>query len=420
MLRSLSTAVSGLRNNQTRLDVIGNNIANVNTVSYKSTAVRFQEIFNQTMRGATAPGAERGGMNPMQIGLGMSIATIDTNHGQGAISSTGRETDLAVEGRGFFVVGSGNQQYFTRDGSFARDAAGFLVNAAGHRLMGWTLAEGAALDTSQPLGSIHIPLGEEMIASATQNIRFSGNLDARAATDDTYIHPVNVFDSLGNKHPLRFVFTKTATANAWDMEVHRFNPATDAYEEIYPLGAGPASLIFTESGQFVPPGTGGSTIPEFTFDFDAGAEDVTINFDFNAATQVAFTSNVIAREQDGFAPGEMVSFSIESTGKVAGTYSNGMTREIGQIALAAFANPQGLVKLGSNLYTVSSNSGEARIGAAGTEGRGLIQSGALEMSNVDLAQEFTDMITTSRAFQANTRMISASDEILLELINIKR
>ncbi|HAP32647.1 MAG TPA: flagellar hook-basal body protein, partial [Firmicutes bacterium] len=141
---------------------------------------------------------------------------------------------------------------------------------------------------------------------------------------------------------------------------------------------------------------------------------------FSATTQVASSSNVIAREQDGFAPGEMVSFSIESTGKVAGTYSNGMTREIGQIALASFANPQGLVKLGSNLYTVSSNSGEARIGAAGTEGRGLIQSGALEMSNVDLAQEFTDMITTSRAFQANTRMISASDEILVELLNIKR
>jgi len=419
MLRSLSTAVSGLRNNQTRLDVIGNNIANVNTVSYKSTAVRFQEIFNQTMRGATAPGAERGGMNPMQIGLGMSIAAIDTNHGQGAISSTGRETDLAIEGRGFFVVGSGNQQHFTRDGSFARDAAGLLVNAAGHRLMGWTMAEGAALDTSQPLGSIHIPLGEEMIASPTQNIRFSGNLDARAADEDTYSHPVNVFDSLGNKHPLLFVFTKTATDNEWNMEVQRFNAVTEEFENI--PGYAAARLIFTETGQFVAPdGAAGSNIPEFEFDFGAGAEEVTINFDFNAATQVAFSSNVIAREQDGFAPGEMVSFSIESTGKVAGTYSNGMTREIGQIALAAFANPQGLVKHGSNLYTVSSNSGEARIGAAGTEGRGLIQSGALEMSNVDLAQEFTDMITTSRAFQANTRMISASDEILVELLNIKR
>jgi len=418
MLRSLSTAVSGLRNNQTRLDVIGNNIANVNTVSYKSTAVRFQEIFNQTMRGATAPGAERGGMNPVQIGLGMALAAIDTNHGQGAISSTGRETDLAIEGRGFFVVGSGNQNHFTRDGSFSRDAAGLLVNAAGHRLMGWTLANGAALDTTQPLGSIHIPLGEEMIASPTQTIRFSGNLDARSAVGDTYSHPVNVFDSLGNKHPLLFVFTKDPAVNLWTMRVQRFDAATANFVDIPGYAA---RLAFTNTGEFIAPnGAGGSDIPPFAFDFGAGAAEVTIGFDFSATTQVASSSNVIAREQDGFAPGEMVSFSIESTGKVAGTYSNGMTREIGQIALASFANPQGLVKLGSNLYTVSSNSGEARIGAAGTEGRGLIQSGALEMSNVDLAQEFTDMITTSRAFQANTRMISASDEILVELLNIKR
>ena len=197
MLRSFSTAVSGLRNHQTKLDVVGNNIANVNTVGFKYGVALFQDIFSQTLRGATAPLGGTGGINPMQVGLGMGISSIATVHEKGAITSTGRETDLAINGQGFFVVTDGYQNYYTRDGSFTRDATGVLVNANGLKLLGWV---GEETDTSQPLGEICIPIGESMIASATENMVFTGNLNAGAAVGGTYTYPTYVYDSLGNMH----------------------------------------------------------------------------------------------------------------------------------------------------------------------------------------------------------------------------
>jgi len=407
MLRSLSTAVSGLRNHQTKLDVVGNNIANVNTVAYKYSVTRFQDIFSQTLRGATAPLAGSGGINPMQIGLGMGISSIDTVQEQGAITSTGRETDLAIEGRGFFVVSDGYQYFYTRDGSFTRDSSGVLVNANGYRLMGWV---GETIDFSQPLGEIRIPLGEEMIARATSNMVFTGNLDAGATTGAvSYEWPTYVYDSLGNRHYLTVTFTKQAD-NEWEYEVF------DSAEPPASIGSG--TLAFTAEGLF---DADNSTINDISFDPGTGAVNpLTVTPDFTALTQLASASNVVVREQDGFAAGELSSFNIESTGVVTGTYTNGMVRQIAQIAMASFINPGGLLKMGSNLYTVSSNSGEPRIGLPGVEGRGMIKSRALEMSNVDLANEFTELIITSRGFQANTRVISTSDEVLMELINIKR
>lgn len=417
MLRSLSTAVSGMRNHQTKLDVIGNNIANVNTVSYKSEVTRFQDIFSQTLRGATAPLEGRGGVNPMQIGLGMEISSIDTMHTQGAITSTGRETDLAIEGRGFFVVSDGQQNYYTRDGSFVRDSSGVLVNASGLNLMGWV---GETTDISQPLGYIHIPLGEEMIANSTKDVVFSGNLNAGGLAPDPddpykYQYDTYVYDSLGNRHAITFTFSKAEEDNEWGYTISQI----DEEGEIEEIGDG--TINFTPGGRFATPEDPPDDM--FTFSFDPGTGAVNpleIKLDFSSMTQLAFSSNVIVREQDGFSPGELASFNIESTGVITGTYTNGMVRQIGQLAMAAFANPQGLFKMGANLYDVSSNSGDPRIGMPGSEGRGMIQSRALEMSNVDLAFEFTEMITTSRAFQANTRVISTSDEVLLELINIKR
>lgn len=404
MLRSLSSAVSGLRNHQTKLDVVGNNIANVNTVAYKYGVARFQDIFSQTLRGATAPQVDRGGINPMQVGLGMGISSINTVHEQGAITSTGRETDLAIEGRGFFVVSDGNQIFYTRDGSFVRDSSGKLVNANGYILMGWM---GEVIDTSQPLSEIRIPLGEDMVARATSKKVFSGNLDAGLAIGETYEWPTYVYDSLGNRHYLTVTFEKTGD-NEWEYTISHENPAI-------PINNDTGTITFNGDGSFA---SGGGT--PFTFAPGTGAADLSITPDFSALTQLAFPSNAAVREQDGFAAGELSTFNIESTGVITGTYSNGMVRQIGQIAMASFTNPEGLLKMGSNLYNVSSNSGEPRIGLPGRDGRGLIQSRALELSNVDLANEFTELIITSRGFQANTRVISTSDEVLLELINIKR
>ncbi len=622
MLRSLSAAVSGLRNHQTKLDVVGNNIANVNTVGYKYSTARFQDIFSQTVRGATAPLAGRGGINPMQIGLGMGIASIGTVHTQGAITSTGRETDLAIEGRGFFVVSDGQQNYYTRDGSFVRDASGVLVNADGLTLMGWIPDQDGVIDTSQPLGRINIPLGEDMVAQATENILFAGNLDSAAAaevnyhddnfealrvnglppgafsigeesedsgnvrmvasttswdyftvpigfgddgdvmhfievanrTDDyitlniveldktngsrnvetvrvqknddgdyqfeditvgesevsyndvvissnivrgerflldfgsndlgenesmvlsgtsgiaegqtiafhdgfadedgmiytmhmnersgevffgslsadageienvgpdavtfqfePYSYDTYVYDSLGNRHELTVTFTKHPDNNTWSYTVQHTDPSIRIEDPTNAPYTG--RLVFTPGGRF---DADASDVPDFSFDPGTDAYEVTVSPLFGEVTQFSLPSNLFAREQDGFQAGELAAFNIESTGIVSGTYTNGMVRELAQIAMASFANPEGLLKMGSNLYDISSNSGDPSIGLPGEMGRGMIQSSSLEMSNVDLANEFTEMITTSRAFQANTRMISTSDEVLVELINVKR
>lgn len=410
MLRSLSTAVSGLRNHQTKLDAIGNNIANVNTVAYKSSQVRFQDIFSQTLRGATAPQGGRGGVNPMQIGLGMEVASINTLHTPGAITGTGRETDLAIGGNGFFVVSDGFQQYYTRDGTFTRDSSGILVNAGGFQLLGWVIEDGEEAKLSETLGEIHIPLGEEMIARATGKISFSGNLDAAApdTADSKCEYDTYVFDSLGNRHALTFTFEKAAD-NQWTYTINSTDSGISITDNT-------GTIQFKMNGRY----DDDSNTPQFFISPGTGAEELKITPDFSAFTQLAFPSSVSLREQDGFPPGELATFNIESTGVITGTYSNGLVRPLGQLALASFANPEGLLKKGANLYELSSNSVEPRLGLPGTEGRGLIRSRSLEMSNVDLSLEFTEMITTSRAFQANTRVITTSDEVLLELINIKR
>ncbi|NMB36043.1 MAG: flagellar hook protein FlgE [Firmicutes bacterium] len=446
MLRSLSTAVSGLRNHQTKLDAIGNNIANVNTVGYKSSQVRFQDLFSQTLRGATAPQQSHGGVNPMQVGLGMEVASINTLHTPGAITGTGRETDLAIEGHGYFVVTDGYQQYYTRDGTFTRDSSGILVNANGMQLLGWLVEdeveevengeENGGVKFAGELSKIHIPLGEEMIARATTEMSFSGNLDAAAKKaegddeGDKCSYETHVYDSLGNSHNLTFIFEKTGVAGEDENGDLNIWECTVMYGEEYIVGGNgedsngidPLTLFFTPEGRFVPDSSDEAN-GDYTFtidDLETGAKPLTITLDFSALSQLSYPSNVSLQAQDGFPPGDLSTFNIEATGMITGTYSNGMVRELGQLALASFANPEGLLKKGGNLYELSSNSGQPRLGTPGTEGRGLIRSRALEMSNVDLSDEFTEMITTSRAFQANTRVITTSDEVLLELINIKR
>ena len=200
MLRALSSAISGLRNHQTKLDVIGNNIANVNTVAYKSGNVRFEELFSQLLGGATAP-ADRGGINPMQVGLGMRTSAINNDFTQGAVVGTGQTTDLAIEGEGFFIVSDGRQYFYTRDGSFTRDSSGELVNANGLKLMGF-------VDDTGELKAIHIPLGEELVAKATTAIEFGGNLDASEEVNGGYTYETYLYDSLGRRYTVELNLVK--------------------------------------------------------------------------------------------------------------------------------------------------------------------------------------------------------------------
>jgi flagellar hook protein FlgE len=426
MLRSLSSAVSGLRNNQTKLDMVGNNIANVNTIGYKFQTARFQNSFVQTLKGASAAQQGKGGTNPMQIGLGMEVSSIDTVHTQGPITSTGRETDLAIAGRGFFVVNDGTRDYYTRDGAFVRDPSGILTNAGGLRLLGWALEEGKSvedIDISKAPGTIFIPLGEEMAAKQTENIYFAGNLDVTSEEgEESYEYLTNIYDSLGYKHVLKFTFTKEED-NSWSYEAVGIVENEEGDEdptEIEIEKSGLETISFSEWGSFIIPTDSDETEYRISFDPENGAEELEIKLDFSRLTQLVGNSNVLAREQDGFAPGDLATFNINEQGIVTATYTSGYERQIAQLAMADFASPEGLLRMGSNLYDRTINSGEPRLGPPGLMGRGLIRVKSLEMSNVDLANEFTEMITTSRAFQANTRMISTSDEVLMELVNLKR
>ncbi len=404
MMRSMYTGVSGLRNHQIRLDVIGNNIANVNTVGFKRSRTTFQDIFYQTMRGASSPQGGRGGTNPIQVGLGMSVGSVDTIHSQGNLQTTGKMTDLAIQGSGFFILSDGDNTYFTRAGNFNRDQLGYLVNPSdGLRVQGWMASGGVfpAL-TEDNLTDIRIPIGETVGAKATTRIAYDQNLDAATTVGTGYLKPVQVFDSQGTTHTVTVTFTKTG-ANAWDWSA-----------EVGGVPAGNGTITFDTDGRFLNQ-TGGPVV------FDAGqAGNVTIDLDFSGVTQYAGSTTVQASERDGYPMGTLESFKIDANGVITGVYSNGQSQKLAQVALANFSNPGGLSKLGRNLYQESNNSGISQIGQAGTGGRGTIAPGSLEMSNVDLAKEFTDMIVTQRGFQANSRIITTSDEMLQELVNLKR
>lgn len=404
MMRSMFAGVSGLRNHQLRMDSIGNNIANVNTVGYKSGRVTFQESFAQTLRGASAPTGTTGGTNPQQIGLGMTVGSIDNLHTQGSLQPTGKDTDMAIQGSGFFLVKEGNQTYLTRAGIFDLDSNGYLVDPSGLRVQGWRATNGAfpAKDQNNT-GDIRIPLGENIPARATGYIGYAYNLDSETPVGTTITKSVDVFDSLGNLHNVKVDFAKT-DANEWSWEA--FDPTGTS--------AGSGDITFTNTGMVESGGTGNVSFAV------ACANNLDITLDFSNLTQAAAETTISPIERDGYPMGALESYTIDSSGIITGIYSNGLSQDLAQVALASFANPAGLIKSGNNLYRASNNSGLMQVGPAGTGGRGSIAPSSLEMSNVDLSQEFTDMITTQRGFQANSRIITTSDEMLQELVNLKR
>ncbi|MDN5330942.1 MAG: flagellar hook protein FlgE [Tepidanaerobacteraceae bacterium] len=413
MMRSMFSAVTGLRNHQTMMDVIGNNIANVNTVGFKKSRVTFQDALYQTIKGASSAQGNRGGTNPMQVGLGMTLASIETLHTPSSLEATGNMTDLAIEGDGFFILSDGQNYYYTRAGNFGFDEEGNLVSTSnGLKVLGW---QGAADKTPQNITSIRIQKGMMMPAKATSEVRFAKNLNDADPIDMQYIIPFKVYDSKGNVHNLTITFKKTAS-NEWDYEINY--DSSDV--TISGINNNQGHLIFTANGQL---DISQSTINDINNPVRLtiqGADEINLTLDFSALTQFAKETTVDLSYQDGYAAGTLLGISVDSKGVITGVFDNGQSMELAQVALAVFDNPAGLTKAGGNTYTASNNSGEVQIGMAGTGGRGTISPGSLEMSNVDLAEEFTRMIVTQRGFQANSRIISASDEMLQELVNIKR
>ena len=540
-LRSLFSGVSGLKNHQIMMDVIGNNISNINTVAFKAGRATFSEMFAQTLRGATAPTDLNGGTDPIQVGLGMSINTLDTLFSQGNIETTGQSTDLAIQGSGFFAVNLNGQTLYTRMGTFQFDADGRLVHpGTGAVLQGRMADTTGNIPPGTKLEDLKISLDQKSAAKATTNVKFSGNLDAEAsianislngnldptspvgtqvdltttikdsydqshdivlrftntgantwdvttvsATDGTVaggtatatfdpvtgqltalaspvpitmtstftppappmtidLRAVNltqhagassvigtfnkaasavnvsmtIFDSLGNTHTVTLAFTKTATPNQWSWVATAPTPASIT-------SGGSGTITFNSNGTLasfayaggatalgIDPGNGASPM---NVTLDAGTPGV-----FSGITQNASTSNITLRNQDGYGVGTLGDVSIDQTGNIVGAFSNGTVMTLGRVMLADFNNPGGLMRYGENMYQVSGDSGSPAIIAPGDASQSTIISGALEQSNVDLADEFTKMIMAQRGFQANARVITTSDQFLQEVVDMKR
>lgn len=617
MMRSMFSGVSGLKTHQTKMDVVGNNIANVNTVGYKRSTVTFNEMLNQQIRGASAPSSNFfGGTNPMQVGLGVTVGSIDVVHSPGSPQSTGRSMDMSIEGEGYFVIGLGSDNYYTRAGNFGFDSENNLVASNGMKVKGWTAAVDASnnfnLDTSQAISPINLTaLSTSQIMQATSAMTIGVNLDSRlpatGATDPavltgapylatgtsgsldlrvngidipitlpnnsladdldaindainiafnttgetyavdnggkieitgpvagkeasievisgdiagftaetsatgisttkTYISSIvnggdvnginstnsvilsageglvvdgefsisdgkrvlvldhsnsdywdvdpssgqltlknlkndgfwtgwdatsdmqinykkadyqtsmKVYDNQGGAHDFTVTYMKTHS-NKWVA-----NYAIDG--DVISMGAGNSytkEMIFKTNGQI------DDTVPQnaafelpFTFPASSGLDPLSINVDLTNMIQVANENSTLSNIQNGFSPGSLQRISVNQTGQIIGTFSNGENIELAQVALATFSNTSGLSKVGDTLFVESRNSGLPEYGAPGTAGKGSVKPESLEMSNVDLSQEFVDMIITQRGFQANSRIITTSDEMLQELVNLKR
>lgn len=415
MMRSLFAGVSGLRNHQIRMDVIGNNIANVNTVGYKASRVTFEEGFAQLLQGASRPPGDdfsvSGGVNPVQVGLGMNVSSIDLLFSQGSLEATGNTTDLAIQGDAFFVVSNGQQNFYTRSGNFQLDANGRLVSSTNGFVVQGRLAHNGVL--SDRVGDITLPFGQKSAARATTSAMIGGNLNAEAQVGASRETTITIFNDQGIRHELRVTFTKTAD-NAWDADVAVFDENGDPI----PAASATQAITFNGDGSLAGPETMTlPAIPGFT-------DPVTLNFgtqgEIDGLSQFGSATSVVLREQDGYTMGYLQNIGIDPTGTITGSFTNGVTLTLGQIVLADFNNPSGLLRVGDNMYAISANSGEAVLNYAGAGSQSQITSGALEMSNVDLAQEFTNMITAQRGFQSNARVISTSDEMLQELVNLKR
>lgn len=405
MMRSLYSGVSGLKNHQTRMDVVGNNISNVNTTGFKSSRVTFSDTLSQTLSGASAPTDNGGGTNPKQIGLGSATSSIDTLFTDGSVQSTGVNTDLCLSGNGLFVVKDGNNAYYTRNGNFKFDAEGNYVNSDGLMVQGWMGTDGVINSGGDTTG-IKIPAGKTMAAKASGKMIISGNLNADAALNDTSNIIITAYDSQGAAHQITLTLEKV-DPNEW-----KINVGTPAQGNI------PNNLKFNAKGGYASGGTGTVTL---TPQDPSGAAEISL--DINASGLSSLTqysgSNTAYSTTDGYAAGTLKSVSIDSKGIITGTYTNGVNRQEAQVAVAQFNNAAGLTKTGNSLYSLSNNSGEANIKTAGDLGCTITPS-SLEMSNVDMASELTDMIVTQRGYQSNSKIITVSDELLETLINMKR
>jgi flagellar hook protein FlgE len=406
---SFSIALSGLQANSVALNTIGNNLANLNTTSFKKQTTTFEDLFYQRI-------GTSGANEALQVGVGTKVSGTATNYTQGSLSSTGNASDMSLSGDGFFVVQSNGVQSLTRAGNFHLDSFGKLETVNGERVMGYGLVNGVATGNTA-LGALQLPIGQTESAKPTQNFSITANLNAAAATGTTFSTPVTTYDSLGQTHVATVNYTKTA-ANTWDYAVTL--PSGEASATTGNTG----TLTFNSSGKLIDPAADVSGI-KFS-GFANGAGDMTLNWSLlngngiSTVTQSTAASSSTATTQDGFESGVYQSFSVDASGVITASFSNGHTADVGQIAVASVANKQGLIMSGNNNYKTSAASGLASIGVAGTGGRATIEDQALEESNVDIATEFSNLIIAQRSFEANSKTVTAFDTITQDTIAMLR
>lgn len=545
MLRSMYAGVSGLKGHQQQMDVIGNNISNVNTTGFKGSRVTFKEMLSQTINGASSPQGGRGGTNPKQVGLGVQLGSIDKNMGQGSLQSTGKETDIALQGNGFFIVNDGNQNLYTRAGNTSFDEEGYLVNSAsGNRVQGWVANENGTIKEANMDSLEDISLDETMDASATTEASYGDNLNptleelnltegsdtlnihdgdpnnndkinislskgenenewnfslnadsndtdfedadgdnvgnslngtitldasgiiskfedadedefagsinvsdidgtgngteitlpdtgdhinttslftglnsgdtSEAITNNEQTISTSVYDSQGAEHNVTFDILKNGE-NRWLIAEDSFDVSGASPTDGSWLGGSDHQIEFDENGKLT---SGQNATLQMTP--NGGADEQEIALDFSQFTQYEGDMTADLDQADGYTQGELKDFTINDSGTIVGSFDNGYNKTLAQIGVAEFANPEGLNKSGETMFTVSNNSGYPKVGAAGSGKKGFISSSKLEMSNVDLAEQFTKMITSQRGFQANSKVITTSDEMLQGLVNIIR
>jgi flagellar hook protein FlgE len=406
MNRALISGLSGTLANQAAIDVLANNIANASTIGFKEGRLNFLDAFYQTLSGGRA-GSDLGigGSNPSQVGSGATVGQVQVNHTQGAMQNTGAALDAAIEGPGMFVLGDGvDTTFYTRDGSFILDNNRTLVaGGSGLRVLGWPANNGVVTPSGEP-GALTFPIGQMRAGRLTQNAVIGGNLDAGLAEGDTRTTTMSVYDSLGMSHQLTLAFTRSATDGQWAV-----NASSEGSTATGAVTFDPAT------GQIAT----GATLPFSLAVTNGAATPLPLTIDLNSVTQLSQAgSNVVALSQDGTPSSTLSGISLADGGDIQGEYSDGHVEVLGRVALASFANVGGLVHVGNNLYQQGAASGQIDIGSAGTSGRGQIRTRQLEMSNVDLTRSFVEVMTAQRGFQASTRVISAANSMLDDVMQL--
>ena len=461
MMRSLYSGVAGLKTHQTKMDVIGNNIANVNTIGFKSSSVLFRDVLYQTTSTATGATASTGGTNASQIGLGTQVSSIATSvTDNGAAQSTNNPYDLMLNGEDFFIVSRGGVNNFTKVGNFSVDGAGCLVTSNGYQVMGWQVDPENPSEIKKDTVSALYPESEANKVSSpeqTTDAYMTGNIDAtdpRLKTEEGVITTVSIYDSLGYNYTVKFKITENANVpGGYDVAVDSIRDEnnvdiSDRYK-ITVDGADPAATVMfdPDTGSFKGVKTEGNEtflleITPINPDQDGDVfRDLTaanpddqipgITVDLSNLTMFSDTGECDVethrgKDDDpsdgaGRTVGSLTDVTIDTQGRLYGVYDNGVSKLLGQIAVANFINPAGLEAIGGSLYKETRASGEFDgIGKDIASTGETMTQGVLEMSNVDLSQEFTDMIVTQRGFQANSRIITVSDTLIEELVNLKR